>query len=211
MLRRFVFKQALGMMQAIDINLIYGEDVKQFLKVLLIAWIAVMAAILCSKYLMPSSASTMEEFHELSAEIAKQSKLTEEQISQLDAAATEEEFNELRAEIAKQGEPTEAQKKRRDELFLALNVAGNIQNDALGYIAKNVAFFLIMMPLSLWLARISDLSQNTVLLSAALIFLPFIFVQFYTTGALLASAYVLGGIAFKKRKPESTDAKPAES
>ncbi len=109
------------------------------------------------------------------------------------------EYKALYAELVDAPEVTKEQKERLDALLLELNRADNIKKDQLGYLVMNVIFFLVMVPLVLWAARRSGFDDNAVLLSAALMFIPFIFVKFFITGAVLASAFVLGGIAFRKQ------------
>ncbi len=147
---------------------------------LLVVWISVISAFLVSNYLLPASASTMLEYKALYAEMVDEPEVTKEQ------------------------------KERLDALLLELNKADNIKKDQLGYLAMNVVFFLVMVPLVLWAARHSGFDDNAVLLSAALMFVPFIFVNFFITGAVLASAFVLGGIAFRKQ-PASQTGETADS
>ena len=128
-----------------------------------------MLALLVSKYMLPGSGPAMVE------------------------------YKNLQAEISKTAEPTLEQFQRRDALFLELNSASNIKQDIIGYVVKNVVFFITILPLMFVVARYSGLESNTVLLTAALIFIPFIFVKFFITGAILASSFVLGGIAFRKQ------------
>jgi len=155
-----------------------GDRLKKFIKILLVAWVAMMLALLVNKYLLPASASTMEEYQALRGELASQTEVTEEQRQHLEA------------------------------LFLQLNRTDNIKQDVLGFVVKNVIFFLTMVPLTFWLARNSGFDNNAVLLSAALIFVPFIMVAFFITGAVLASAFVLGGIAFRKSPVLLDDSEP---
>lgn len=154
---------------------------KRFLKIFLLAWLGVVTAFLVSVYLLPASAANMVE------------------------------YQALQAEIASQAEPTEAQKKRREELFLALNSKDNIKQDVMGYVGKNVLFFLIMVPLCFMVARYSGLDNNAILMVAALFFIPFILVKFFITGAILASSLVLGGIAFRKQAPAPATVESPES
>jgi len=138
-----------------------------------------MTAFLVSIYLLPASAPVMVEFQTLQAQIANQSEA-----------------------------PTAEQRERREALFLELNSAENIKKDVIGYVVKNVVFFVLMLPLCFMLARYSGLSTNGILLVAALFFIPFIVVKFFITGAVLASSLVIGGIAFRKQ-PEIAEAAEA--
>lgn len=157
-----------------------GGRLKTVIKIFLVAWVAVILALLVNKYLLPASASTMAE------------------------------YQALRAELATQAEITEQQQQRLETLFLQLNRSDNIKQDVLGFVAKNVLFFLLMVPLTFWLARNSGFDNNAVLISAALIFMPFIMVAFFITGAVLASAFVLGGIAFRKSPVLAADSESGE-
>ena len=136
-----------------------------------------MTAFLVSIYLLPASASAMVE------------------------------YQALQAQIANQAEPTAEQRERRETLFLELNSAENIKQDVMGYVVKNVVFFVLMLPLCFMLARYSGLDTNGILLVAALFFIPFIVVKFFITGAVLASSLVIGGIAFRKQ-PDMAEAAP---
>ncbi len=153
---------------------------KQFLKIFLVLWLSVIGALLVSNYLLPTSASTMLEYQALYTEMLAEPEVDLEK------------------------------KERLDALLLELNKKDNIVADQLGYLAKNVVFFLLMVPLIFWLAGRSGLTDNGILICAGLIFLPFIFVKFFITGAILASALVVGGIAFR-HKPKQPAAEITES
>ncbi|MCF6217421.1 MAG: hypothetical protein L3J62_00750 [Gammaproteobacteria bacterium] len=153
---------------------------KQFLKVFLMLWLSVVGAFLVSNYLLPASASTMLEYQALYTEMVAEPEVDPEK------------------------------KERLDRLLQELNQKDNIVEDQLGYLAKNVLFFVLMAPFMFWLARRSGLTDNAILIAAGLIFLPFIFVNFFITGAILASAFVVGGIAFRY-KPEQQTADATDS
>ncbi len=146
---------------------------KQWLKILLVTWMAVMTAVLASKHLLPSSAPVMEE------------------------------YNQLRAELAAKPEATTEEQQKLESLFLQLNVTDNIKEDVLGFVGKNALFFLVMLPLCFLGARHSGMDNNAILITAALIFSSFIVVKFFITGAALATAFTLGGIAFRKQPAQA--------
>ncbi len=142
----------------------------QYLKVLLVGLVAWGVAVVSSDLLLPQSAIAKAEY--------------------------EAKYNELKSK----GEITKEDKDQLEVLFRALNSEKNIKNDLISIGIKYGLFFLLLIPLIIWVAKNINLENNGVIASSALIFLSFILAGLAVVGGIFAALFCIVGIAFKKTK-----------
>lgn len=140
----------------------------QYLKVLLVGLVAWGGAVVSSHLLLPQSAIAKAEY--------------------------EVKYNELKSK----DEITKEDKDQLEVLFRALNSEENIKNDLMSIGIKYGAFFLLLIPVIIWVARNINMENNAVIASSGLIFLSFILVGSAVIGGVFAALFCVVGIAFKK-------------
>lgn len=142
---------------------------RQYLIIAIIGLAALITAIVSNKLVEPASTAVMAEYQSKYQALKAKSEITAEEKAQLEV------------------------------LFRKVNSEGNIKAELWDVIFKYSLALFVLVPLSALAARWCRLEQNGVFFAAALIFLIFILNGSIIYGALMASAFVISGLAFKKR------------
>ncbi len=135
-----------------------------YLKVFVIAAVALVVSFSAAKLLEPSNAPLMAEYQQKLAELKAKPDATEQEMAELEA------------------------------MFRQINSAKNIEAELKEIVFKNGIFYALTIPLAWLVALKLPMSNNGVLASAALISLAFIIVGFVISGALLGAVFAMAGL-----------------
>lgn len=117
-------------------------------------------------------------------------------------AQEKQRYQQVYEQMHAKAELTEADKQQLETMFREINDGNNIKSAMIETAIRFGAFYLVLIPLTLWGAFKLTMSKEHVLVSAGLVFLVFILAGSPITGGITAALFVLFSLGRRPREPD---------